>query len=350
MDTSVSAIDLFCGAGGMTHGLELAGVRVRAGFDTDSSCRYPYEANNNAEFVQGDVRWLTPSALGDRYPHGGLRLLVGCAPCQPFSIHTQKNRRRDRSLDWGLLYSFLRLVGSVMPDLVSMENVPQLMKQGVFQDFKRGLMNCGYFVRETVVYCPDYGIPQVRRRLVLLASRMGPIHIGAPTHSRADYVTVRQTIGRLAAISAGEGHAGDRLHCAASLSQTNLERIRASRAGGTWRDWNEELQLECHRRQSGKSYGGTYGRMDWDIPSPTITTQFFTLGTGRFGHPEQNRALSLREGALLQTFPLTYRFVRPDEKLNLTTVGRLIGNAVPVKLGEVVGASILAHVKERGYG
>lgn len=140
------------------------------------------------------------------------------------------------------------------------------------------------------------------------------------------------------------GYSGDPLHQTATLSPTNLLRIRASKPGGTWRDWDPELVATCHRKRSGKTYPSVYGRMSWDEPAPTVTTQFFGFGNGRFGHPEQDRAISLREGAILQSFPKNYRFVKPGEPIHFSILGRLIGNAVPVKLGEAIGRSLVAHV------
>jgi DNA (cytosine-5)-methyltransferase 1 len=150
----------------------------------------------------------------------------------------------------------------------------------------------------------------------------------------------------LSPLAAGEVCPDDPLHRASELSPLNLRRIRHSRPGGTWREWPRELVAECHKVNSGKTYPSVYGRMEWDKPAPTITTQFFGFGNGRFGHPEQDRAISLREGALLQSFPKTYQFVKPGGEYCFKTIGRLIGNAVPVRLGEVVGRTIRRHLEE----
>ncbi len=138
----------------------------------------------------------------------------------------------------------------------------------------------------------------------------------------------------------------DPLHQARQLSPLNLKRIRASRPGGTWRDWDKSLRAACHRRKSGKTYPSVYGRMTWDNPSPTITTQYYGFGNGRFGHPDQDRAISLREGAILQSFPKTYQFVPKGVPIYQNIIGRLIGNAVPVNLGSAIGKSIVLHVEE----
>jgi len=178
--------------------------------------------------------------------------------------------------------------------------------------------------------------------MVLLASRLGPIELVGPTHSRP--TTVRAAIGRLAPIIQGGAHPKDLLHAASKLSDLNLERIRASRSGGTWRDWPKHLVADCHRRETGHTYPGVYGRMSWDEPAPTLTTQFYGFGNGRFGHPEQDRAISLREGAILQGFPKSYSFFPAGTPVHFKALGRMIGNAVPVTLGEVIGRSIAAHL------
>jgi DNA (cytosine-5)-methyltransferase 1 len=148
-------------------------------------------------------------------------------------------------------------------------------------------------------------------------------------------------------LRAGESDPRDSLHTACRLSQLNLRRIRASSPGGTWRDWNAALVATCHRRNSGETYPGVYGRMEWDAPAPTITTQSFGYGNGRFGHPEQDRAITLREAAMLQTFPDTYRFLPQGDRVRFSTLGRLIGNAVPVRIGEAVGRTFLDHLSKQ---
>jgi DNA (cytosine-5)-methyltransferase 1 len=178
----------------------------------------------------------------------------------------------------------------------------------------------------------------------LLASKLGEIKLLSPKDYRCKRKTVKDVIGKLPPLEAGSFDSKDALHQSSTLSATNYKRILVSKPGGTWRDWPEYLIADCHKKKSGKTYPSVYGRMCWDEPSPTITTQFFGFGNGRFGHPEQNRALSLREGAMLQSFPKNYKFTPPGDPINKKLLGRLIGNAVPVKLGEVIGKSILKHV------
>lgn len=343
------AVDLFCGIGGLTHGLQNSGLQVNAGFDIDGTCKYAYEENNHAVFIEADVANLPAQTVERFYPNGATRVLVGCAPCQPFSKYTQRYRKAGHSGNkWRLLDSFARLVHELRPEIISMENVPELSTQSVFRDFIRALENEDYHVNWKVVYCPDYGIPQSRKRLVLLASLFGDINLIPPQYGSSTYLTVRNVIGNLPPIEAGEADPHDPLHCASRLSEINLARIIQSVPGGTWRDWDERLMLKCHKRGTGSTYPSVYGRMSWDQLAPTITTQFYGYGNGRFGHPEQNRALSIREGAMLQSFPADYKFVEPGKKIIKRELGIHIGNAVPVNLGRAIGISIQNHAREVG--
>lgn len=345
-NTSIIAVDLFCGVGGLTYGLNKSGIKVVAGVDIDERCKYAFEENNGASFIHKSVKEVTANEILKLYPARSLKVLVCCAPCQPFSKHTQKEKDRDTKEDWGLLYHFYELIKKVKPMVVSMENVPQIAKHKVFSDIIKGLKSEKYHINWKIVYCPDYGIPQNRRRLVLLASKLGEIDLIAPTHTPKNYKTVRMAIGNLEPIEAGNSSKRDRLHKSATLSKVNLKRIKKSLPGGSWRDWHEDLRTDCHRKESGNTYSSVYARMEWDKPSPTITTQFFSFGTGRFGHPRQDRALSLREGAILQTFPRKYKFIPSTSPVVLRGLGRYIGNAVPVRLGEIIGKSIIKHFKE----
>jgi len=338
--TTVYGVDLFCGAGGLTFGLQKAGVRVVAGIDLDPTSEYPFSWNNCARFIKTDVRRLSSRALSKLYPSGAIRLLAGCAPCRPFSPF---RRGTDNSKDeeWGLLAEFSRLAAGVRPELLTMENVPGLASKPVFSDFVERLRRLGYHVDWRSVYCPRLGVPQHRRRLVLLASLIGPVKVPAGVLPPEQYRTVRDTLARLPKLSAGEVDTKDALHRARALGEINLRRLRASRPGRTWEDWPESLRAKCHRKKTGLSYRSVYSRMAWDEPSPTITTQAYNFGTGRFGHPEQDRSLTLREAALLQTFPRHFRFVKPGGDVFFAPVGRLIGNAVPPRLAYFVGKEVM---------
>lgn len=345
MRKTMSAIDLFCGAGGLTHGFVLEGIPVMVGIDSDESCKYPFEHNNGSRFILKDVEALKGKEISALFPSGDIKILMGCAPCQPFSTYTQGRDKREDS-KWKLLRSFARVVEKTAPEIVTMENVPKLAKHRVFDDFVDILERSGYHITYKEVYCPLYGVPQTRKRLVLLASLLGDIELMRPIYEEKSAPTVREKIGRLEPLAAGEVSNKDPLHRASKLSDRNLKRIRASRPGGTWRDWNDKLVAACHKKMSGKTYPGVYGRMAWDDQAPTITTQCYGFGNGRFGHPEQDRAISLREAALLQTFPEYYEFVSAGEPIAFKKIGRLIGNAVPVELGRMVARSIKSHVEQ----
>lgn len=341
----IVAVDLFCGVGGLTHGLTKAGVDVRLGIDLDPACRYPMETNNASRFLEADVARLMPSDVQRAFGDSQITLLAGCAPCQPFSSYAQSAKRATPHDDWELLRSFAKLVLAVRPTLVTMENVPPLLKQPIFKDFVADLNGAGYEIDFKVVDGRDIGLPQRRQRLVLVASMLGPIFIPDAQVSKA---TVRDAIASLPALSAGTSDPDDPLHSSASLSELNLARIRHSKPGGTWRDWPIELVAPCHSRPTGSTYPSVYGRMEWDEPAPTMTTQCYGFGNGRFGHPDQDRAISLREAAMIQSFPKEYAFVPPGTAVNFSTLGRMIGNAVPVLLGEFIGEILVEHVKVCG--
>lgn len=341
-------VDLFCGVGALSHGLKLAGCKIVAGYDTDDRCKYAFEKNNRARFYSKDVAKLSATEINAHFSGDAPSILAGCAPCQPFSSYKQ---RYDEDPQWSLVTKFAALAADVGADYVTMENVPSLLlyKEGkVFSQFEQTLKDAGYKVRHTVARCEEFGVPQHRRRLVVLASRKRKLQPLCPDKSAA--LSVKAAIGDLSPIAAGHSDPEDPLHVASKLSDLNLRRMKASRPGGTWRDWPEDLRAACHKRPSGKTYPGVYGRMKWEEPAPTMTTQCFGFGNGRFGHPEQDRGISLREAALLQSFPPEYEFVAPDEPVFMKEVGRWIGNAVPVRLAEAIGKLIVSDANRGRHG
>ncbi len=345
-NNKIYAVDLFCGVGGLTYGLEKSGISVRLGVDINSDCCHPIETNTHAKFLKADVASLSHTIISKALSGGAFTLLAGCAPCQPFSTYSRtakqkygKKVKESRNQDWRLVEYFGNIIKKTQPDLVTMENVPPLTQQNIFLSFVKNLK--GYWVDWKIVECSTIGLPQTRKRLVLLASKLGPIKIPEFNLHRT---TVKSTIGNLPKIKAGGQDPNDKLHRASSLSDTNLKRIRSSRPGGTWRDWPVHLRSSCHRKKTGITFPSVYGRMEWDSPAPTITTQCFGYGNGRFGHPEQDRAISLREAAMLQGFPRDYSFIPDDDPVIFAKVGRLIGNAVPVTLGKVIGELIQEHI------
>ena len=350
---SISAVDLFCGVGGLTYGLQQADINVVAGLDVDETCKYAFQENNKATFISKDIRKFTGAELSELYPEDSIKLLVGCAPCQPFSAHTRKNKNRSSDDRWSLLDDFGRLVEKVNPHLIAFENVPLIRKENIFRNFCNKLRSLYYYLHPEIVYCPDYGVPQKRRRLVLIASTWDKFELLPKTHSSfpedglLPFQTVEDAIGNLPKIDDGQEDEQDPLHRSRKLTEINKKRIKQSKPGGTWEDWDEELRLPCHKKSSGKGYTTVYGRMEWGDLAPTITTQFINLGSGRFGHPKRHRALSLREGALLQTFPEGYKFIEPDSPITVSRIASYIGNAVPVELARIIGESIQKHVKEK---
>ena len=339
----IKVVDLFCGAGGLAYGLKAAGLTIAAGVDLDPACRVPFEQNCGGHFEQKSVAELSKAELDAWYEGADVRVLAGCAPCQPFSTYSQSRKTPDAR--WNLLKSFLQLAVDVRPEIVTMENVRGLAAKPIWTEFVSGLQEAGYHVAWDEVLCSDFGVPQSRKRLVLVASLLGKIEVPKTATGQIP-VTVREAIAGLPKLDAGQADKDDALHVACKLSDLNLQRIRASKPGGTWRDWPKHLRATCHTKVTGETYPSVYGRMTWDEPAPTMTTQAFGYGNGRFGHPEQDRAITLREAALLQSFPKEYTFVAADEVPSFAKVGMLIGNAVPPKLGEAIGRAIHAHAAE----
>jgi len=354
----ISAVDLFCGAGGLTYGLEQAGIDVKMGVDNDSDSKYPYEENTNATYPGLDISSLpkNPEKIAHKFGwETDISLLAACAPCQPYSTmgHTKDKGHEDHT-KWGMLRHVISIVEEVEPDVVVTENVLQVRHDDLYKQFVDVLEDLGYAINSDEnknVYGPGYGIPQKRKRWVLLASREGPIRLPDPPRTdESEYPTVRETIDHLPLLRAGDVDTEHDLHRARSLSELNLERIDNMEPGTDWHLWEERgldhLLADCHTRDSGRSYKAPYSRMVPDEPAPTITTQFYNYGSGRFGHydTEQNRALSLLEGALLQTFPEDYDFYENWDDVGVNNLGRLIGNAVPPRLGEIIGDAVVQHV------
>jgi DNA (cytosine-5)-methyltransferase 1 len=345
----IKVVDLYCGIGGLSHGLVLEGLDVVAGVDNDKTCKYGFEKNNGGKFIHKDISRFTVKELRKLFRGASVRVLVGCAPCQPYSsLNRRKLPKREARRRWYPMYRFMRLVKRVKPEIVSMENVPDLSdtrKYPVFDEFVQSLEALKYKVFFKRVDASKYGVPQKRHRLVLLASRLGAISLVDQTHADEDVLTVKKAIGKLPKLADGQVHPTDVLHRSSKLSETNRKRIVATpKNGGSATSWPSHLIPKCYRKKSGQSYMVTvYGRMRWNDPAPTITTQFMTLGTGRFGHPTQNRAISLREAAILQSFPSYYEFA-PDNIVTVKHAAKHIGNAVPVSLGRAIGKSIKKHI------
>ena len=333
------ACDFFCGAGGLTRGLLDAGIRVVAGFDCDESCRDTYERNNpGAEFVLADLAARAPDELPVPEPSADCEdmLFAACAPCQPFSLQHKGSSDRRATL----LGAFGDIVEAFQPAYVLVENVPGIARVPGFSTFRRfcGRLDAkGYEHSYAVLNAKHYGVAQHRRRLVLLATKHGRPRLPEPTHGqrRRPFRTVRDAIARFPEIAAGERHPEIPNHLAASVSSLNLERLRHTPPDGGGRDdWPEHLWLECHRGEY-KGHTDVYGRMRWDQPAPALTSRCNSVSNGRYGHPEQDRAISLREAASIQSFPDGYEFYG-----TAPGIARQIGNAVPVRLAERLGKQI----------
>ncbi len=348
---NIKVVDLFCGIGGLTHGLMLEGFNVTAGVDNDESCKYAFEKNNHSTFIHKDIAEFSSEELKQLYKGSPIKVLIGCAPCQPFSsLNKNKSAYKTQDDRWEPLYKFIKLIKDIKPDIVSMENVADLAnkkKYPVFAKFIQTLKKEGYKVSYRAINVSHYGVPQSRKRLVLLASLLGEITLIPETHDKNNFVTVRDVISGLPSLKDGQTNPNDLMHRASKLSDLNKKRIKATpKNGGNAKSWSKDLIPDCYKRKSGHTFmSSVYGRMRWDDPAPTMTTHCVSLGTGRYGHPTQNRAISLREAAIFQSFPDYYEFDEPH-KISITKVAKQIGNAVPVLLGRVIAKSIKKHIEE----
>lgn len=344
----VRVADFFCGCGGTSAGLRSAGMEVVFGLDVDPEAAKTYRRNFPASsFVERDIAHVEPTevaeAVGD---HNGALLLSACAPCQPYSSFGPARKRDPRRT---LLLRLLPFLELLEPDLVLIENVPGLHKQrapaGTFARFCKALRDAEFHVASAVVDCQNYGVPQRRRRLIVMASRFGPIRIPWPTHGKLagdlPVSTVGEWIGDLPPIGPGEAHPLVPNHVASALTELNLKRLEATPVGGGRADWPPELRLACHAEHDGHS--DVYGRMRADAPAPALTTKCTSISNGRFGHPTQNRPISVREAASLQTFERDFVF-----EGGIKSATRQIGNAVPVLLAQRMGEAFMDHLRDYG--
>lgn len=345
--TAMRTVDFFCGAGGMSYGLSQAGIEVLAGIDNSKDCQDTYERNiPGARYIRRDVVNLSAPELERRLnieADDPDLIFCGCSPCQFWSkIRTDKSKSEKTAF---LLKQFQRFIRHFRPGFVVVENVPGLAKakdHTILADFIQFLEKLNYRCTDGIINAAHFGVPQNRMRYLLIASRVTDVR---PLPKLADgaNLTVADFIGQsngFAPITAGTRDKSDFNHTTMALSEKNLERIALTpRSGGTRTAWagRSDLQIPAYR-ESDNIFRDVYGRMAWDKPAPTITTKFLSLSNGRFGHPEENRAISVREGAALQTFPKDYVF-RGE---NLAALGRQIGNAVPPALARRIGEHLLS--------
>jgi DNA (cytosine-5)-methyltransferase 1 len=346
-DRKLTAVELFAGGGGLAVGLERAGFRAVAAIELERNAAATFKANHpGVQVFRQDVREISGSALLE-LGGGSIDVLAACPPCQGFSSLTSKYRRDDpRNM---LVSEVGRLAEEISPTAVMVENVPGLASKGgpLFSGLVSRLEAAGYICNWSVLQVADYGVPQVRRRLVLLAGKGFKIEMPLPTHSRtsaddkAPWRTVREAIGHMnepllfvEAAKMGGAHLFD-WHVVRQLSQENKERLIQTKVGASGIETPDHLRPPCHR--GGYSgFSNVYGRMSWDHPSPTITAGCTTLSKGRFGHPEQLRTISLREAALLQTFPCDYHF----EADAFERACEIVGNALPCDFAAAVANKV----------
>ncbi len=347
---SIRVFDFFSGCGGTSCGLRQAGLDVVFAIDNDRDATETFKINfPNAEVLCRDIKELTcEEVLTKTSAHNNAPLLFcGCAPCQPFSKQRTLKRKHDERID--LLDEFSRFVCCIKPDFVMVENVPGLQRfdpqKGPLARFLKMLYKEGYNVAYENMPASAFGVPQRRMRFVLVAGKNGKISLPVPTHGDDSekllpLSTVRDWIEDLPQLNAGETDPNDPEHQSARLSELNLQRIRSTPEGGGRSAWAEELKLKCHHGKKGHS--DTYGRLSWDRPASGLTTRCLSYSNGRFGHPEQDRGISLREAACLQTFPRSFRFSG-----SLESKARQVGNAVPPLMAKHIGEHLLKIVKKK---
>lgn len=317
-----TAIDCFAGCGGMSEGFKQAGFDVVGAIELDADAAAVYQLNHKRTHVwQKDIRKIRGAAVLKALDlkKGELDLLGGCPPCQGFStLRTNNGGKRNRDKQNDLIYEFQRLVKALEPKHVMLENVPALFENRRLEEFQQALQKAGYAVEAKVLDVAEYGVPQRRRRLVLLASKVSPVEFAKPTKRK----TVKQAIGSMKPA----GKSGDPLHdLPENRTATVAARIRnVPKDGGSRSSLPEHLKLDCHKRSDG--FKDVYGRMAWDTPAPTMTTGCFNPSKGRFLHPTANRAITMREAALLQSFPKDYQLPAKYGKVKIAT---MIGNALP---------------------
>ncbi len=346
---NLRAIDFFCGAGGITHGLMLAGIEVIAGIDIDLTSKETYEFNNApSKFIHADIKEMPIEYLETELSIGrkdDSMIFVGCSPCQYWSmINTLKAAKTEKaSVTKNLLTDFQKFIDYYEPGYILIENVPGLKsrKDSPFYEFLAFLMKKGYFPPDfRIINANYYGVPQNRKRFVMLASRVTDVRIPSPDEPE-DCPSLFDAIGdysKFPPVKAGHRDNSPFMHTVAGLEEKNVERLKLTRKnGGTRHAWKDRKDLQI-RVYEGKDdiFKDSYGRMNWSKPSSTITTKFFGISHGCFAHPEQDRAISLREGATIQTFPIGYQF----KTTSIGMAAKQIGNAVPPELARRLGEAI----------
>lgn len=352
IEKKLKAIDFFCSGGGMSYGMQQAGINVIAGIDFDPECEVTYTANlPNSKFILADVSKLKEEQLAEETnikKDDDNLIFIGCSPCQYWTIIRTTKEKSQKSKN--LIHEFHRFIKFYNPGYVVVENVPGLLRRKAesgFDKFVDALEAQGYVVHYEIVNLNNYGVPESRKRFSLIANRVSKKEIFPKPDCSCP--VVKDFIGSqngFPKIAAGHKDATDFMHTSAGLSEQNLKRIELTpKDGGLRSSWaNTKFQLPTYTERGGSSFGDTYGRMSWGKPAPTITTKFFSLSNGRFGHPEEDRAISIREGATLQTFPKTFKFIGKST----SAIARMIGNAVPPLYAKQLGLSIIKDHEPEG--
>ena len=338
----IKVFDFFSGCGGTSLGFIMAGMDVVFGLDNDPDAAETFRMNiKGATFLQEDIRNVKADVLAQQFASSRSKSLFSCcAPCQPFSKQSRAKSQGDPRRS--LLPEFGRFVQRWKPDYVFVENVPGLQRveghNGPLPEFIALLNAMSYSFDLKIVPALAFGVPQKRERLILMAAKSGAVQIPPPTHGTRSrpVLTVRDWIGGLPTLRAGSTDPEDPDHRAMALSPVNLQRIAATPEGGGRDDWPKSLWLDCHKQCHGHS--DVYGRLAWDRPAAGLTTRCISYSNGRFGHPTQDRAISVREAACLQTFPRAYTFVG-----TLESKARQIGNAVPPLMAKAIGRVYVKH-------
>lgn len=355
--STYTAIDLFAGGGGLTVGLNAAGFSVVAAVEMESFACETYKANHpKVALFPKNIRDVRGVELLKHSPSGTVDLVAGCPPCQGFSSLTSKYKTKVDPRNT-LVAEMGRLVEEIKPRVLMMENVPGLSSKSAgrkhFDPLVRKLRDLGYVINDGVLQVADYGVPQSRRRLVLLAGLGFGIQLPEPSHDRkgeqdrAKWVTIAEVIQdepsamTLSEAKAAGGPAACDWHVVRDLSDVNRQRLKAAKPGMSWREIPVGLRPPCHQHES-VGFSNVYGRMRWDAVAPSITGGCTTLSKGRFGHPDQERTISVREAAMLQTFPRTYRF----NTKYMEHACSIIGNALPCKFAEALARRCLDALQD----
>lgn len=344
-NNQIKAVDFFCGGGGMSYGMKNAGIEILAGIDYEPECKETYEANiKGAKFIQANVFDLKVKDLErelDIKRYDDNLLLIGCSPCQFWSIINTDRKKSEKSKN--LLIEFERFVKYFRPGYVVVENVPGVLrkkKESGLEDFIIWLEKKKYKVHFKVHNTNDFNVPQNRMRFTLIANRVTNTEL-IPMPESGRKLSVKDVIGEhngFPKLEAGHKDSENR-NTVAGLEPICVERMQYIKKDGGNRfgfAHIEHLQLKCFKERE-KSFKDTFGRLWWDRPSSTITTKFYAVSSGRFTHPEEDRAISLGEGAALQSFPKDYKFYGSS----IASIARLIGNAVPPEYAKRIGLAII---------